>query len=259
MRITMKHLKGVITTALLALLMSGAASAATVTIGENSTDDYSGTVTIRLKQNNFTPSTDIAINKFGASDWEHTIFKFTGLSSLPAGLTVTSARLRLYVFDSGFSAGNHVFTSRRMLRDAVVGQAFWTDYATSTAWTTAGAQSDGNDRVATPIGTSENVPLTTGVYYDYIQDSADFRAYIEDIVDGVYPNYGFIVERSDGSADSTYRGVTQTGGTDGQRPYLEVTYTTGSSPLLKILQMSSLAPANDAAYSIPPMLARSYP
>lgn len=200
------------------------------TFGDNTGDDHTGTNAAQMYSGS--PNDVLSTLDLGKYATENRVglIKFD-LSSLPSGITVNSAVLYAYLVDAG-GGGSHVFTARRLLQNWVTAQTTWTDYATATGWNTLGALGSGTDIAAATTSTSEVIPDTTGVYYELIQDSAQFRTDIENIANSINPNYGWRIERTDGSNDSTYRVFTSYTGThmtDGQRPYLVVDYTAGGA------------------------------
>jgi hypothetical protein len=200
----------------------------TVIIGDNTGDDFAGTDDSLLSQasptTNYGSSNEIGATKFAGGDHYNTLLSFSGISSLPSSLSVSSVTLGLYLKNAG-GASTQTLSIKRLLRNWIEAQATWNIFATSSNWTTGGALSDGNDRSAT---TSASISSngTTGVYQT-VTDTGTFAAIIEDYADGTLVNYGEHIERTDGADDSTYRVFTSSEGTDGQRPYLIVTYTSG--------------------------------
>lgn len=209
----------------------------TVVIGDNTGDDFSGTDDLQVHEGsattNFGSSTTIEIGKYGAGDHRHSLISFTGISSLPSSLTVTSAIISLYLTSQKNAATD--VTAKRVLRDWVEAEATWTIWKTANNWTTAGGLSDGNDRSAT-VSDTASIANTIGLYYDF-NDAAQIRADVEDFADGTLTNYGWHFERTDAANDSTWRVFASSEGTDGQRPYLTVIYTAtggatgGANPL----------------------------
>lgn len=198
----------------------------TVVIGDNTGDDYSGTIDNNLYEN--APTTvqtgGLDIGKHSSGGWRMGVLAFTGISSLPSSISVSAATVHA---DLTNSAGlkNHVFTSYRLLRDWVEAEATWNIYSTGNNWGTAGG-TGGADRSATTTGTSENIPETPHQYYELIQDAAQLRTDVENFASGTYSNYGWHIERTDDSNDTQFRVFDEHEDTDGQRPYLSVTYTT---------------------------------
>ena len=201
-----------------------------VVVGDNTGDDYSGTEDNALREGSPTQNRGsnavINVNKIAAGNHWHTLVKFSGFSSLPSPLTVSSSTLNLYLGSaSGSTSQTH--TLRPILVNWVELQSTWNIYSTGNNWTTAGCLSDGNDRNGTVSDTITGVTNTTGTYYTS-GDSAQMQADTEDMIDGTISNYGWHVERTDAANDGDTRDYVSSEGTDGQRPYAAITYTTGA-------------------------------
>lgn len=219
----------------------------TVIIGNNTGDDYSGTEDAMIRRNssvnNFGGSTEFNIQKYNDSQHCNLLIRFTGLSNIPSGITISSALLYLYR-NYGNMVTNNIITSRRLLRNwgegthdwaaATSGEASWDCYAYPNNWTSAGALSSGND-ISSLSGAS--ITLTSGSGYFNNSNNAQFNSEIENICNGSYNNNGHLWTRTDGENDSTYNNFTSSEGTDGRRPYLSVTYTEsgGGSSLPSII------------------------
>ncbi len=210
----------------------------TVIISNNTTGaypgDFSGANDTEIKQS--TPTTNMSgnshyeIHKFGAGDHAHATIVFTGLSNIPSAATITSVTLGLYLVNASAGA-DHDFTLRRILRNWVLAEATWNVWSTGNSWTTAGAQSDGNDRVAASSGTFGPVNITTGAHKSTTWSSGGVVDDVQGWVAGSFSNYGWLIERSGAGEDSTFRDFSDSAAaTDGNRPYLSVTYTVGAPP-----------------------------
>lgn len=198
----------------------------TVTIGENTSDDFSGCEEVRLTE--VAPTTnqdgsDLQVTKFAASDHHNSLIKFTGLSNIPAGSTITAASINIRLV-SALDETAETFTGRRVLRNWVESEATWNVYSTGNSWTTAGALSQGNDISAT-VSTSDNDITNTGQYWSLGEGNEQLRTDIQNMINGTVPNYGWHLERTDGEDDGAFRQFDDSEGTDGQRPFLSVTYT----------------------------------
>ncbi len=78
---------------------------------------------------------------------------------------------------------------------------------------------------------SQSVTATGG--YQVIATGAGLVADIQGFVDGSLSNYGWVLRRTDGSADSTAHVFhSASSGSSGERPYLSVTYTTSATAAL---------------------------
>ena len=196
----------------------------TEVIGDNTGDDHTGVIDTRMvmeagsDDTNF-DSTYIEIAKWNAgSDEIDSVIAFTGLSNITSPVTVSAATLGIYRTEG--SGTSQDFDFHRCLRNWVETQATWNDYATATAWTSGGGRSDGNDRSATVSAT-----LSSGTTNGYKTTSdAGLATVSEGWINATYSNYGLQGERNDGNGNSLYSRFTDSEGTDGQRPYLSVTY-----------------------------------
>lgn len=203
----------------------------TVVIGDNTGDDYSGTEDSRMQETayttNYGSATEYEIQSQTTSNRHHVCLKFSGISNLPSSLSVTSSVVSLYL-NLSFYSGNQTITCNRLLRNWVESQVTWDDYATSAAWTSGGATSDGNDRDGT---SAASVTHSESTGYKNFSDTSQIQGEVEDFADGTLTNYGWVFYRSDTASD-LIRLFTSSEGTDGERPYLTVTYTTtgGSTP-----------------------------
>jgi hypothetical protein len=207
----------------------------TVVIGNNTGDDYSGVDDSSLAESsanaNLGGLESIYVNKVSSGSYRYALIKFTGISSMPSGYTITDASLSLYRSNSGGTTTT--ITLKRVLRDWIEGTGEWDDrtsdspasccyneYASQNAWTTAGCRSDGNDRSSS--GLSEDISVGSG--YKTISDT-QLTTDVSGMYGGTYANYGWQGERTDGADDGETAVFASSEGTDGQRPYLSVTYT----------------------------------
>jgi hypothetical protein len=193
--------------------------------GDNTGNDYTGSDGTNINQSQ--PTTvqtgGLDIGKYTASGHRTGLLSFSGMSNLPAAITVSSAVVTAYLRNP--RNGNHVFTSRRLLRNWVKSQATWNQYSTGNNWATGGALSN-SDRSSTISAVSETIPATIG-YYELLEDSAQLRSDVENIASGANPNHGWQIERTDGQNDASWRVFYDETGTDSRRPYLTVNYTAG--------------------------------
>lgn len=135
---------------------------------------------------------------------------------IPQGQKI--ARATLYV---SFSSANWTvagdISARRLLVPFVENQATWNERSTGVSWSTAGAQSDGLDRVATAMSTVNVDPVDLG---SPIRRSFDVTNYVQEAY-ASNSNYGFILEADSGSV------LLATGfseGTNDQRPVFVIEY-----------------------------------
>jgi hypothetical protein len=203
----------------------------TETIGDRGTDTYAGSVDVKLRGLNPTTnyaSAELGIFKYATGpDHEHTLVKFTGLSSISGPVTVSAATLYLYFYTGEGSGNNTTHEARRLLRDWVENQATWNIFSTGNSWATAGGLSDGNDRVAAVSGSNTFAGNAAAGYQAFT--GAGLATDVEGWINGTFPNYGWHLERQGTGNDARYRYFRSSEYTTAsQRPYLEITYTASS-------------------------------
>lgn len=202
----------------------------TVTITDNTTGSPTGTVGVTNAQiregsptNNYGGTSNFEVTKWEAGDHTHAVVRFD-LSSITGPVTVTSVTVGIYLNSDG--GGTHAVDLRRLLRNWVEGQLTWNIYATASNWTTAGALSDGNDRVGTASGQIASIAATTQ-YYTVVQTSGGLVDDVQGWINGTFANYGWHLSRNGTGNDNTSKTFTSDDGTNGQRPYLTVVYDVG--------------------------------
>jgi hypothetical protein len=209
---------------IIALVCAMPAWAVTVTVGDNTGNTHSGTEDNKLRQfnatSNFGGDTTWEVTKFGAGDHTHGAIRFPGLSSISGPVTVTAATLFIRLSNVGGTV-TYTVDARRFLRNWIEAQSTWNVYSTGNSWTTVGGLGDGNDRSATISG-SVSVDTTLG-YFGIT--GAQLITDVQNMINGSVPNYGWHLERNGVGNDGNYRVFQSSEGTDGQRPYLEITYT----------------------------------
>jgi hypothetical protein len=199
-----------------------------VRIGENTADDFTGLVDTFLDSGqpttNLSSNADVSISKYDVGQHANGIIKVTGLSNITGPVTVNEVRLYGAIEFLNVSAG-HRLDVYRLLRDVNVSETTWNVYSTGNNWATAGGLSNGVDRVATSSGGyAFSGSETTG----YLQlTGAGMNADIQAWINGTQPNYGWLIERTDGQDDNEYFAFTSSEGADASRPYLYVDYTVG--------------------------------
>lgn len=198
---------------------------ATVTIGQNTTDTYAGCADVQIRESasssNYNGGDPMEMHKYGSGDHANLLIAFSGIASIPAGSTITDAKIWIKL--SGDGGGTPTYSAQRLLRNWLESQATWNVWTTGNNWTTAGALSDGNDRSATVAATGS--VGGSSIYYSFT--GANLITEVQNWLDGVNSNYGVVLERTDGANDSKFKRFTSSDGANGSRPYLEVTYTAG--------------------------------
>lgn len=216
--------------ALLLLTPAWASAQTVVSFGEN-TGNTTGTDDAMMQQTdaatNFGSSAVMFITEWAAGDHNHTVVKWTGFpGTIPGGATITTARIRLYLTSSA-GGGSHDISFYNLLNAFTENQVTWNVRQTATNWNTAGGQGSGTDHGASALFSITGMGDTTGQYYDFTATAAGVT-WLQNLLDGTggVTNHGFVSDRTAG-ADSQHREFGSTEGSDGQRPILEVTYTTG--------------------------------
>lgn len=204
----------------------------TETIGGNTADTYSGVFDNEMREGDAFANQDTVANietsKYSAADYRNILLRFTGVSNIPSGATVTAATLYLYLNNA--SGAGDTISVYRVLRNWSQTLSTWTNYTTGSTWTSGGARSVTNDVAAASV--SQVVGTSTGAYVAFTGLASDVQGW----VDGSLSNYGWMLDRTDSADDFHYRVWTATDGADGNRPYLEVTYTVGGGARRWILR-----------------------
>lgn len=201
----------------------------TVTIGANTADTYSGFADTMLKESasttNYGSEDYFEVTKYSGGDWTTGLVKASGISSIPAGSVITAVSLFIYQYLGAGASGTYVASAKRVLRNWVEAEATWNIYSTGNSWTTGGAFGDAADRDAAATFASAGLDLSTGAYKELVGD-ANAVYDVQRMLDGAISNYGWMLERTDASNDFAYRQFRSSAASDGQRPYLSVTYST---------------------------------
>jgi len=211
---------GVDVDATLAAILTAYNAGTTVTIGSNTIDDYSGTEDADIKSNAPTSNTGTSayMNLINTTNNYKGVIRFTGLSSLPASAVVIDATLYVYKYSDLSAANGSLY---QILQPWVEGEVTWNEYATGSPWDAGGCSTDDVDRAATALAT---FTLDTGVGYEAITGAGIISA-IQDWLDGVSSNDGFLLEMDSGAGIKQLNTAQKTGATE--RPYLSVTFTSG--------------------------------
>lgn len=196
----------------------------TAVISDNTTGaDFSGTDDVRIRQG--TPTTngdgnDLAVADGDGSSAESSLIRFTGLSNITGPVTVSAAQLDLWLVSSGAAGGRSIIGSE-VLRNWGETTATYNTYDGTNNWTTAGATGSG-DIDSTPAFDVGQEPTPTGEYRSF--SSAALTQLVQDWINGVKTNNGLLLRATDTFAAWDFG---RSEGTDGQRPKLTVTYTSG--------------------------------
>lgn len=212
----------------------------TAVITQNSTaqnatadDIYTGVTDTRLAKDSptlsFNTNASLEASNTSSSVQRTTLIKFTGLSNIPSGATITSATLWLRIETS---SATYNVDLRRVLLDWT-SSATWNTKDGTNSWNSSGCRGDGTDRVSTPMD-SPSVGATAGTWYSW-----DCTQYVQDIVDGTNTDYGLHLERADTGNDGAAKKFNSSDSNNGYRPELVVVYTASSGTTITASGISS--------------------
>ncbi len=232
----------------LALILTWQVSvdAETVTFGDNTGNDFAGTVEDAFifersgyEDFNYGGRVNFAVGEpANTARTRRSLIRFKDIfSNIGSGKIITSATMYLYC-NSESSTTDYSVSAYRVLKDWVEGtqngvsesgSSCW-NYAqyTSLPWSTTGcgAASDvtGEDSTADRRATAEASTLitSTGQYFAW-----DLTSAVQNWYSGAWSEYGVIlINDSEGIADSNKNFFSSENANDGYRPYLSVTYET---------------------------------
>lgn len=209
----------------------------TALIGDNTTGmTYTGSIDTELSSaaptTNAETGTTYYASKYSVGDHRNIVIKFGGLSNITGPVTVSAATLYLYYLTG---AADVVVSLYECLRAWVEAQATWNIYSTGNNWGTAGG-TNASDR-GSVIGTGTNGGSLAAGYYAYT--GSGLVTLVQGWINLTTTNNGLHLERTDGADDNKYNQFTSSEGTDGQRPYLDVTYTAGGATGGKLLLLGA--------------------
>jgi len=211
----------------------------TTVIGDNTGDDYSGTEDTQIQSANDTAGGDgpsFEVTKYAVGVHISALVRFPGLSNIPSNALFSSTTFSLYLEDA-VGVGPHTLTAYRLLQPWVELYACWVSYNNVGGfWGTPGGLSDGVDRIAT-VSATASVSATPGYF---VFSGAQLAIDAQGMCNGTYPNYGWIIERTDGLDDTTYRQFTARTGADGQRPKLTANWATGLNVMVGRVRSSGV-------------------
>ena len=179
----------------------------------------------------------LEVTKYAIGDENRTLVRASGLSNLPANGNIQSAELRLYQTVENIDGYN--VSLRRVLQPWIDNSATWNQYdggliSPSGDWDLPGCSSDGLDREFLDSS-------TTYVDRDLLTYHAiECTDIVQDIVDGtISTDHGWLLFRTSGGNDNSFKLFVSSEGTDGRRPELFVEYTVGSSDSIVINSAAS--------------------
>jgi hypothetical protein len=110
------------------------------------------------------------------------------LSGLSAGRTITAAKLKLYVTNTSVDGQFHVYSLKRNWSEAT---ATWRRWTLGLPWASPGGNYVPDDRGRILRASFTGTPSTTG--YVLFPLNSDGIRQVQEWVDGVLPNYGFLI------------------------------------------------------------------
>ena len=195
-----------------------------VTIGENTTDDFTGTTTdTYLREDAAAINQDsgsLEVSKATAGQHRTTVIYFDIAGSIPAGSTINSAAINLFL--ENWNSAGVTMDCYALLVAFTEGGATWNTRDGTNNWNTGGAQGSGTDHGATLLA---QTAVTNTLAYK-VFSGANLTAFIQDVVDSVVSNLGFVFIRNGTGNDGEYHSFgSSEAATDGRRPYIEIDYT----------------------------------
>lgn len=178
---------------------------------------------------NWGAAADLQVGEYnGGTETDRMILQFD-LSSIPAGATINSATLSLYLTNdySDNARTFRVYRNKRPWDEGTrVGSGSadgvtWDVYSTGNSWQTAGG-SGSNDRESSDIGSrAMSASESTGAYKDFSLTASAVR---EMIPGGTFANNGFIIQ-ADTENNDMYDFASREDATSGHRPKLVIDYS----------------------------------
>lgn len=202
------------------------------TIGDQTGATYSGCIDSYLQQasdgdNNFGSSDLLEVTKFNVSDYKNGVIAFPGVSNIVGPVDVSVASFYFYADEVG---GDHTISAYQLLRNWIENEVTWNVCSTGNNWGAGGGTLSSTDRNGTAVA---SVVLPSGVPGYKQFTSAGLAALVEGWINGTIPNYGLLLERTDGADDNRYTvWRSREHATANTRPYLEVTYSIGGGDIL---------------------------
>ena len=186
--------------------LSNVPSASTAALGNVtlSTDKVTY-ISLTNPANNYGTGNTFSVSGYGATETMRGLL-FFDCTSIPAGTTITSAKMRLYA--TAEYGGSRDYVAHKLTRGTWVETgATWNNYASGSAWTTAGGDYD-----TTVIGRATKDASATNVWVEF-----DVTAAAQAWISTSSTNYGMLIKvedetgnvrndfTSDENADTTHR------------------------------------------------------
>lgn len=197
-----------------------------IRIGENTADDFSGTLDTFMRESAPTlPQDDpwIEISKAAVGEHRNALVWFDIANAVPAGAAINSVTINLYL--QNYNAASVTIDIHRLLVSWVEASATWNTRNGVDAWNSPGALGVGADHDATLLAQS----VVTALAGLKTFSGANLTQFVQDIVDGSIANNGFLLLRNGAGNDGEYDSFgSSEAATDGQRLYIEIDYTEAS-------------------------------
>lgn len=173
---------------------------------------------------NYDGLTTFQVYSWASGDRGHGILSFTGLTTIPAGSTLSAASV---VLSPTSGVNGHVIEQYECLRAVVEAQATWNIWSTGNNWASAGCLGSGTDRSAVALASQIIAPGTLTLIGAGLLSL--LQAKINASIDVVH----FMFMRNPDTAfDATADTFTSCEGTNADRPLLSITWTAGASDTL---------------------------
>lgn len=200
----------------------------TVTVGGNTGNTYSGCRLVELNQGDPTTSYWDGLSgrvKLGTgANQELCLVLAPGISNITGPVTVSAASINVRQSNAD-DRSSTTLASHLLKRQPVYNQATWNIYSTGNNWGTGGAYNDTSDREGTA---SDTAPGSNGAGY-IVFSSAQLATDIQTAINAATGTIDYQL-----ISDNQFDRITLVGedGADGERPYLEFTYTAAGDVLM---------------------------
>jgi len=222
------------------------------TFGENTVDDYSGeTEDCHMDEQNPTFQEDTNLLLVGEEvGGAYTSWIKFHLNNQIFNATVAKAEFYFYVSATAGTMGNNSLTLFQCVTgDPIEDELTWNVRKIGTNWAAGGGQGGNFD-----VGDDEGYDIEAN-YIESGQVPGSGQYFAMDItdlvriwVDGSRKEYGLVLIMNDPDDDYLLT-ITDSEGTDGQRPYLKIWYTGGSSSSSSSVSSSSLSSSSSSRSS----------
>lgn len=166
---------------------------------------------------NFGTNSDMYVGEYGFSSQVARALVKWDMSSIPAGSTITGAKIRVRDVGTNLATTDRTMRAYRVLRAWVDTEATWNNYSTGNAWATAGCGNTTTDRESSDIGTVSMPGTEVGQYYEITLTASA----VNEMFNGTIANNGFLL-KMDTETDDMHRFYTVNNGS--LQPELVVDY-----------------------------------